>query len=49
VFGELNADSRIIRKVLCPPRSTDLIPSDFYLCRKLKNVVCANNPHDLEV
>ncbi|PNF15704.1 hypothetical protein B7P43_G12455 [Cryptotermes secundus] len=48
VFGELNGDDRIVSKGLWPPRSPDLNPCDFYLWGKLKNVVYANNPHDLE-
>jgi hypothetical protein len=50
VFGELNGDGedRIINKGLWPLRSPDLNPCDFYLWGKLKRVVYANNPHDLE-
>jgi hypothetical protein len=33
---------------LWPPRSPDLNPCDFYLWGKLKSVVYANNPYDLE-
>jgi hypothetical protein len=47
-FGEINGEDMIIRKGLWPPRSPDLNPCDFYLWRKLKSVVYANNPHDLE-
>jgi hypothetical protein len=47
VFGELNADDRIINKGLCSPGSPDLNPSDFYLWGKLKNVLYADSPHDL--
>ncbi|PNF40314.1 hypothetical protein B7P43_G05786 [Cryptotermes secundus] len=35
-------------KGLWPPRSPDLNPCDFYLRGKLKNVVYAKNPHDVE-
>jgi hypothetical protein len=48
VFGELNGEDRIITKGLWPPRSPDLNPCDFYFWGKLKSVVYANNPHDLE-
>jgi hypothetical protein len=48
VFGELNGENRIIGKSLWPHRSPDLNPCDFYLWAKLKSVVYANNPHDLE-
>jgi hypothetical protein len=48
VFGELNGDDRIIIKGFWPPRSPDLNPCDFYLWGKLRNIVYANNPHDLE-
>jgi hypothetical protein len=48
VFGELNGEDRIISKGFYPRRSPDLDPSDFYLWGKLKSVVYANNPHDLE-
>jgi uncharacterized protein (DUF1015 family) len=30
------------------PKSSDLNPCDFHLWGKLKSVVYANNPHDLE-
>jgi hypothetical protein len=39
---------RIISKGLCPTISTDLNPCDFYLWGKLKSVMYANNPHDME-
>jgi hypothetical protein len=48
VFGELNGEDRIISKGLWPPRSPDLNPCNFYLQGKVKSVVYANNPHDLE-
>jgi hypothetical protein len=48
VFGEINGEDRIISKGLWPPRSQDLNPCDFYLWGKLRSVVYANNPHDLE-
>jgi hypothetical protein len=48
VFGEINGKDRIVSKSLWPPRSPDLNPHDFYLWGKLKSVVYANNPHDLE-
>jgi hypothetical protein len=47
VFGELNAEDRIMSKGLWPPRSPNLNPCDFYLWGKLKSVVYANNPHDM--
>jgi hypothetical protein len=48
VFGEFNREERIICKGLWPPRSLDINPCDFYLWGKLKSVVYAKNPHDLE-
>jgi hypothetical protein len=48
VFGEFNVKDRIISKGLWPHRSPDLNPCDFYLWGKLKSVVHANNPYDLE-
>jgi hypothetical protein len=48
VFGELNGEYRIISKGLWPPRSPDLNTCGFYLPGKLKGVVCANNPCDVE-
>jgi hypothetical protein len=48
VFGELNGEGRIIFKGLWPHRSLDLNPCDFYLWEKLRSVVYANYPHDLE-
>jgi hypothetical protein len=47
-FGEFNGEERIIIKGLWPPRSPDLNPCQFHLLEKLKSVVYANNPHDLE-
>jgi hypothetical protein len=47
-FRELNGEDRIISKGLWPPRFSDLNLCDFYLWGQLKNVVYANNPHDLE-
>jgi hypothetical protein len=38
----------LLARVCWPPRSPDLNPCDFYLWGKLKSVVYANNPHDLE-
>jgi hypothetical protein len=43
VFAKLNVHDKIISKGLWPPSSCD-----FYLWRKLENVVYTNNPHDLE-
>jgi hypothetical protein len=43
VFRELNGVDRIINKGLWPPRSPD-----FYLWGKLKSVVYATKPHDVE-
>jgi hypothetical protein len=48
VFGEINGGNRIISKGLWPPRSPDLNPCVFHLWGKLKSIVYANNPHDLE-
>jgi hypothetical protein len=48
VFGEINGEDRIINKGLWPPRSPDPNPCGFYLWGKLKSVVYAINPHDLE-
>jgi hypothetical protein len=45
VFSELNGDYRLISKGLWVPRSPDLW---VFLCWKLKSVVYANNPYDLE-
>ena len=42
VFGE-----RVISRDLSPPRSPDLTPPDFYLWRKLKGLVYADNPHSI--
>jgi hypothetical protein len=38
----------LVARVCGPPRSPDLNPCDFYLWGKLKSVVYAKNPHDLE-
>jgi hypothetical protein len=48
VLGEINWEDRIIIKGLWPHRSPDLDLCDFYLWGKLKSVVYANNPLDLE-
>jgi hypothetical protein len=48
LFGEINGEDRIISKGLWLPRSPDLNHCDFYLWGKLKSVLYANNPHDLE-
>jgi hypothetical protein len=38
----------LLERVCGPPRSPDLNPCAFYLWRKLKSVVYANNTRDLE-
>jgi hypothetical protein len=38
----------LLARVCAPPRSPDLNPSDFYSWGKLRSVVYAKNPHDLE-
>jgi hypothetical protein len=38
----------LVARVCGPLDPPDLNPRDFYLWRKLKNVVYANNSHDLE-
>jgi hypothetical protein len=43
-----NGEHTIISNGVWPPRSLDRNPYDFYLWGKLKSVVYANNPHDLE-
>jgi hypothetical protein len=48
VYGEINGENRIISKGLWPPRSPDINPCDFHLWGKLKSVVYANSPYDLE-
>jgi hypothetical protein len=48
VFSRINWEDRIINKVLWPSRSPDVKLCDFYLRRKLKSVVYANTPYDLE-
>jgi hypothetical protein len=47
-FGEFNGEDTIVSKGMWPHISLDLNPCDFYLRAKLKNVVYANKPHDLE-
>jgi hypothetical protein len=44
-LGNLMREERNISKVLWPP---DINPCDFYLWGKLKSVLYAHNPHDLE-
>jgi hypothetical protein len=48
VFLEINGEDGINSKGMLLPRSPDLNPRDFYLWGKLKSVLYANNPHELE-
>jgi hypothetical protein len=41
--------AELLARICGPPRSQDLHHCDSYLWGKLKSVVYANNPHDLEV
>jgi hypothetical protein len=46
--SRINGEDRIISKGLWSPRFSDPNPCDLYLWGKLRSVVCANNPLDLE-
>jgi hypothetical protein len=48
VSGEFNGEDRIVSKCLWLLKSQDLSPCEFYLWGKLKSVVYANNPHNLD-
>jgi hypothetical protein len=48
VFGVLMGRIESLTMVYWPPRSPNLNPCDFYLWGKLKSVVYANKPHDVE-
>jgi hypothetical protein len=47
LLDDMFAD-RIISKTICPPRSLDLSPPDFFLWGALKNSMYLNSPYTID-